>query len=139
MGEQRADPAAPPAACRAAAAAAAPAGGVPALAPARLLHPVVTTLPSLLGWQPAAALQPPLQHQQQRVQQGAGLHSHAADARGSSSARGAQHPAALLSRRGHSSLSDSIRITPAIEGRLEQIQQRHADLLQQLSGDAMSQ
>jgi hypothetical protein len=35
-------------------------------------------------------------------------------------------------------LSDRVTITPAIEAQLLRIQQHHADLLQQLSGDAMS-
>lgn len=117
----------PPAACRAAAAAACsaalpaqPALQLPAAAQAqaRLLHRCVTTLPSLMGWQPPAAAPqaaaqlgraalPPALRQQQRA-------------------------AAL------STLSDSIRITPAIEAQLERILQRHAELLEQLSGEAMS-
>ena len=43
------------------------------------------------------------------------------------------HPGAAFA-----TLSDNISITPAIEGRLERIRQRHAELLEQLSGDAMS-
>lgn len=135
MGQQWTDPPPRPAACRAAAAAAPPpAAGAPAPAAAGLLHPVVTTLPSLLGWQPG--ISPRQQLQQQRRWQHAPCSRVAG---GGTQTTGAQPPAASPSRRGYSSLSDSIRITPAIEAQLERIQQRHADLVQQLSGEAMSQ
>lgn len=120
----------PPAACRVAAAAAPPpvaclpSAAATAEVQGRLLHPVVTTLPSLLGWQPGASMQRPLQ---QAALGGSG--------------RG--HPlgpyaAATPAAAAYSTLSDSISITPAIEAQLQNIQQRHADLLQQLSGNAMS-
>jgi hypothetical protein len=38
----------------------------------------------------------------------------------------------------YATLSERAAITPAIEAQLERVLQRHADLLQQLSGDAMS-
>lgn len=78
---------------------------------------MVTLLPSLLGWQPPT---------------GCLLPRHAR--RG-----GAAAAASLLPPAAFSTLSDRISITPAIEAQLERIRQRHDELLQQLSGEAMSQ
>ncbi|KAL4447668.1 hypothetical protein ABPG75_004887 [Micractinium tetrahymenae] len=83
---------------------------------ARRLHPVVTLLPSLLGWRPPVGGLLPRQV-----------------------APFAAAPfAAALPHAAFSTLSDGITITPAIEAQLERIRQRHGELLQQLSGDAMS-
>lgn len=107
-----------PASLRRAAAGAAVAAPPPATsgcvrACSQLLHPVITTIPSLSGWQPL--LGPAL-----------GRLPHAASCHRSM-------PAAR-----YATLSDRAAITPAIEAQLERMVQRHADLLQQLSGNAMS-
>lgn len=112
-------------ACRLAAAAVLPAAtasapaAVAQAAQSRLLHPVVTRLPSLLGWQPCAPGAAPL---------------HLPWLGGSA----VQRLATACAATGFSTLSNSISLTPAIESQLARIQQRHADLLRQLSGDAMS-
>ena len=94
----------------------------------RLLHPVLTTLPSLLGWQPfGTASSCPWQPYGSAIRM--------------SSARGSVpwRPLELSApARAYTTLSDSISITPAIEAQLQRIEQRHTDLMQQLSGDAMS-
>ena len=126
-------------------AAAAPPPGPPAAAAAAvtscMLLPlqqrsVFTTLPSLLGWAPAAA---PAAGTPSR---GCGRASSAATAAAGAARQWMsthhqpqpppqqQQPAAAL--------SDSVAITPAIQAQLERIRQRHADVLAQLSGDAMS-
>ena len=79
-----------------------------------LLHPIVTILPSLRGWQPSGGPSAAVP----RCRQPAPLNNNLAAA--------------------FSTLSDSVRITPAIEAQLDRIHQRHDDLVQQLSGNAMS-
>ena len=81
-------------------------------------HPIVTTLPSLRGWQPGGSPSAAVP----RWRQPALLSNNSAAAAGAA----------------FSTLSDSVRITPAIEAQLDRIHQRHDDLVQQLSGNAMS-
>lgn len=94
-----------------------------AAAPSQLLHPVLTTLPSLLGWQPHGAPNPSVGCSRRRGSAGA-----------AASGFCMRFAASVSSLE----LSDRVTITPAIEAQLLRIQQHHADLLQQLSGDAMS-
>ncbi|KAL4856868.1 Peptide chain release factor 1 [Chlorella vulgaris] len=94
-----------------------------AAAPSQLLHPVLTTLPSLLGWQPHGAPNP-----------GVGCSRRRGSAGRAASGFCMRTAASVSSLE----LSDRVTITPAIEAQLLRIQQHHADLLQQLSGDAMS-
>lgn len=86
---------------------------------------MVTTLPSLLGWQPGG--------QHRRLWGGLPRPGATGAAAGRSAVGGGAAAAAC-----YSTLSDTISITPAIEAQLGRIQQRHADLTTQLSGEAMN-